>query len=383
MQHRRIASPKRNSSAGHAVTAPGRRTCRAQPVTAGLALHAQPREKKPAASSRRRSHLRRWNSVGGPRARRRGYADVLIGMSQARRGYSANLRLPGALASSSTWRRRPAATRRPTRLALWRAVSQDESQRPPSHPPRDLLAEGVVVRDSMSSSSSIAMPETSHSSSPATIECLWRETEWRVRANGSPRTRAGICGPATILKFDQSSFETDRVTGEAITKRGQSPVARTNVLRRCHKPDPATALDGSASSSIGDNRPRDGETNEPRAVLPRGVRSSTRIACGRHCGTSTGAARRTCGSVSRSSSRATGAVARRVPRRRRSIRRRCGTRSTTSCRWRDRARTWAGTGGCRRASDRAGVSSSSGLLRKPRTRCEPRMPGLQCPRWSN
>ena len=44
----------------------------------------------------------------------------------------------------------------------------------------------------------------------------------------------------------------------------------------------------------------------------------------------------------------------------RPIRRWCGTRSTTSCRWRDRARTWAGTGGCRRASGRAGVSPSSG-----------------------
>jgi hypothetical protein len=34
---------------------------------------------------------------------------------------------------------------------------------------------------------------------------------------------------------------------------------------------PATALDGSATGSIGDNRRRDGETNRPRAVLARGV----------------------------------------------------------------------------------------------------------------
>jgi hypothetical protein len=73
----------------------------------------------------------------------------------------------------------------------------------------------------------------------------------------------------------------------------------------------------------------------------------------------------------------------RVPRRRRLIPRQGGTRSTSSCRSRDRARTWAGTGGCRRASARAGVSSSSGLSRKPRTRCVPRIPGLQWPRWSN
>ena len=38
-----------------------------------------------------------------------------------------------------------------------------------------------------------------------------------------------------------------------------------------HRPDPATALDGAASTSIGDNRPRVGEANEPRAVLPGGV----------------------------------------------------------------------------------------------------------------
>ena len=58
-----------------------------------------------------------------------------------------------------------------------------------------------------------------------------------------------------------------------------------------------------------------------------------------------------------------------VPRRRTPIQRWFGTTSTTSYRWRDRARTWAGTGGCRRASARAGVSPSSGLRRKPRMRC--------------
>ena len=42
-----------------------------------------------------------------------------------------------------------------------------------------------------------------------------------------------------------------------------------------------------------------------------------------------------------------------------------------------------GTGGCRRASARAGGSPSSGLLTKRRTRCVPRIPGPQRLRWSN
>jgi hypothetical protein len=42
-----------------------------------------------------------------------------------------------------------------------------------------------------------------------------------------------------------------------------------------------------------------------------------------------------------------------------------------------------GIGGCCRASDRAGVSPSNGLLPKLRTRSVTRMPGPQHPRWSN